>query len=62
MAAESQEGAKPCLTIVGRDASGNVVATEQTDSRRHADRVADSWRGSGLVVEILEVPAVGSAG
>ena len=31
------------FTIEGRDAAGNAVATEKTDSRRDAERVAAGW-------------------
>jgi hypothetical protein len=50
------------FTIVGRDDSGNIVASEQTDSRRHSERVADSWRASGLKVEIIEAAKDGFVG
>lgn len=40
------------VTIIGRDASGKIVAEEKTDRPGKAKQVADGWKASGLEVEV----------
>ena len=40
--------------LTGKDATGRIVATDQTDAAARADRIADTWRYCGLAVEVTE--------
>ena len=40
--------------IIGRDASGKVVAHETADLAWKARQIAAGWRGAGLDVEVAE--------
>lgn len=52
----------PTITLTGY-LDGREVAAERTDDHRKGKQIAESWRGSGLAVVVVELPGgVAAAG